>query len=165
MRTDRLFLLERQGDLRDEPRGVLVLRRALEINAAELPRGREPMLPRVGAELFLRGGQVLVSPVVVEAERRRRGQRLDILTRALRRDSRAECDLLRVCNGRLHKVHPLCDVRAVEPHRLQRRGVKQRRVLRQRRRRIHAAVDRLLRQKNAPDLRRRCCCWQCRCCE
>ena len=164
MRTGRLFLLERQGDLRDELRGVLVLRRALEINAAELPRGREPMPPRIGAELLLRGGQILVSPVVVEAERRRRGQRYHMVALALRRDSRAECDLLRVCNGRLHKVHPLCDVRAVEPHRLQRRGVKQRRVLRQRRRRIHAAVDRLPRQKNAPDLRRRCC-WQCRCCE
>ena len=73
MRTGRLFLLERQGDLRDELRGVLVLRRAFEINAAELPLGREPMPPRVGAELFLRGGQILVGPVVVEAERRRRG--------------------------------------------------------------------------------------------
>ena len=55
MRTGRLFLLERQGDLRDELRGVLVLRRAFEINASERPLGREPMLPRVGAELFLRG--------------------------------------------------------------------------------------------------------------
>ena len=64
MRTGRLFLLERQGDLRDELRGVLVLRRALEINAAELPRGREPMPPRVGAELLLRGGQALIGPVV-----------------------------------------------------------------------------------------------------
>lgn len=81
MRTGRLFLLERQGDLRDELRGVLVLRRAFEINASERPLGREPMLPRVGAELFLCGGQVLVGPVVVETERRRRGQRLDILTR------------------------------------------------------------------------------------
>ncbi|MFR0798549.1 MAG: hypothetical protein ACLSHJ_07225 [Oscillospiraceae bacterium] len=102
---------------------------------------------------------------MVETERRRRGQRYHMVALALRRDSRAECDLLRVCNGRLHKVHPLCDVRAVEPHRLQRGGVEQRHALRQRRRRIHAAVDRLLRQKNAPDLRRRCCCWQCRCCE
>ena len=165
MRTGRLFLLERQGDLRDELRGVLVLRRALEINAAELPRGREPMPPRVGAELLLCGGQILIGPVVVETERRRRGQRYHMVALALRRDSRAECDLLRVCNGRLHKVHPLRDVRAVEPHRLQRGGVEQRRALRHRGRRIHAAVDRLLRQKNAPDLRRRCCCWQCRCCE
>ncbi len=164
MRTGRLFLLERQGDLRDELRGVLVLRRAFEINASERPLGREPMLPRVGAELFLCGGQVLVGPVVVETERRRRGQRLDILTRAPRRDGRAGRNLAGSRDGRLHKVHPLCDVRAVEPHRLQRGGVEQRRVLRQRRRRIHAAVDRLPRQKNAPDLRRRCC-WQCRCCE
>ena len=164
MRTGRLFLLERQGDLRDEPRGVLVLRRALEINAAELPRGREPMPPRVGAELLRRGGQVLIGPVVVEAERRRRGQRYHMVALALRRDSRAECDRLRVCNGRLHKVHPLCDVRAVEPHSLQRDGARQSRALRHRGRRIHAAVDRLPRQKNAPDLRRRCC-WQCRCCE
>ena len=164
MRTGRLFLLERQGDLRDELRGVLVLRRALEINVAELPRGREPMPPRIGAELLLRGGQILIGPVVVETERRRRGQRYHMVALALRRDSRAECDLLRVCNGRLHKVHPLCDVRAVELHRLQRRGMEQRRALRHRGRRIHAAVDRLPRQKNAPDLRRRCC-WQCRCCE
>ncbi len=42
MRTGRLFLLERQGDLRDELRGGLVLRRALEINAAELPVGVSP---------------------------------------------------------------------------------------------------------------------------
>ena len=69
MRTGRLFLLERQGDLRDELRGVLVLRRAFQINASERPLGREPMLPRVGAELFLRGGQALIGPVVVETER------------------------------------------------------------------------------------------------
>ena len=164
MRTGRLFLLNRQSDLRDELRGALVLRRAFQINAAELPRGREPMPPRIGAELLLRGGQVLIGPVVVETERRRRGQRYHMVALALRRDSRAECDLLRACNGRLHKVHPLCDVRAVEPHRLQRGGVEQCRALRHRGRRIHAAVDRLLRQKNAPDLRRRCC-WQCRRCE
>ena len=164
MRTGRLLLLERQGDLRDELRGVLVLRRAFQINASERPLGREPMPPRVGAELFLRGGQVLIGPVVVETERRRRGQRYHMIALALRRDSRAECDLLRVCDGRLHKVHPLCDVRAVEPHSLRRDGAKQSRALRHRGRRIHAAVDRLPRQKNAPDLRRRCC-WQCRCCE
>ena len=121
------------------------------------------MPPRIGAELLLCGGQILIGPVVVETERRRRGQRYHMVALALRRDSRAECDLLRVCNGRLHKAHPLRDVRAVEPHRLQRGGVEQRRALRHRGRRIHAAVDRLLRQKNAPDLRRRCC-WQCRCC-
>ena len=113
------------------------------------------MLPRVGAELFLRGGQVLIGPVVVETERRRRGQRYHMVARAPRRDGRAGRNLAGSRDGRLHKVHPLCDVRAVEPHSLQRRGVKQRRALRQRRRRIHAAVDRLPRQKNAPDLRRR----------
>ena len=165
MRTGRLFLLNRQSDLRDELRGVLVLRRAFQINASERPLGRESVPPRIGAELLLRGGQILIGPVVVETERRRRGQRYHMVALALRRDSRAECDLLRVCNGRLHKVHPLCDVRAVEPHRLQRGGVEQRRALRHRGRRIHAAVDCLPRQKNAPDLRRRCCCWQCRCCE
>ena len=164
MRTGRLFLLERQGDLRDEPRGVLVLRRALEINAAELPRGREPMPPRVGAELLLCGGQILIGPVVVETERRRRGQRYHMVALALRRDGYTERHLVGASDGRLYEVHPLRDVRAVEPHRLQRRGVKQRRALRHRGCRIHAAVDRLLRQKNAPDLRRRCC-WQCRCCE
>ena len=90
MRTGRLFLLERQGDLCDELRGVLVLRRALEINVAELPRGREPMPPRIGAELFLRGGQVLIGPVVVETERRRRGQRYHMVALALRRDGYTE---------------------------------------------------------------------------
>ena len=164
MRTGRLFLLERQGDLRDELRGVLVLRRAFQINASERPLGRESVPPRVGKELFLRGGQVLIGPVVVETERRRRGQRYHMIALALRRDSRAERGLVGLRDGGLHKVHPLCDVRAVEPHSLQRDGAKQRRALRRRGRRIHAAVDRLPRQKNAPDLRRRCC-WQCRCCE
>ena len=70
MRTGRLFLLERQGDLRDEPRGVLVLRRAFQINASELPRGRELMPPRIGAELLLRGGQILIGPVGVSPCRR-----------------------------------------------------------------------------------------------
>ena len=85
MRTGRLFLLERQGDLRDELRGVLVLRRAFEINASERPLGREPMLPRVGAELFLCGGQVPVLPGgTVAQDATSPGRAMDDSTRYIR---------------------------------------------------------------------------------
>ena len=132
-----------------------MLRRALEVNAPELPRGRKPMPPRIGAELLIRCGQILIGPMVVETERRCRGQRYHMVALALRRDGYTERHLVGASDGRLYEVHPLRDVRAVEPHSLQRDGAKQRRALRHRGRRIHAAVDRLPRQKNAPDLRRR----------
>ena len=119
------------------------------------------MPPRIGAELLLRGGQVLIGPVVVETERGVAGNVstyspvLPGGTVAQDATSPGQRD------GRLHKVHPLCDVRAVEPHSssatARSSAVRSATVDAG-----YAAVDRLPRQKNAPDLRRRCC-WQCRC--
>ena len=75
---------ERQHDLRDEMLGVTALGRTFQINAPHRARRCQAVLPGAGEQLLYHGGQLLIRPVVVDAERLRGGQDLHILTLALR---------------------------------------------------------------------------------
>lgn len=91
---------------------------------------------------------------MIEAEGRRGGQQHHVLPSALRRDGHAERGLAGAADAGLHEVHLLREVRAVEPHRLQRGAAEQRRPLGDGGCRIHTAVHGLLRQADALHLRR-----------
>ena len=123
-----------------------MLGRALQIDAPDgARRGQTPRL-RAGEETLRRAGQRLIRPVVIETERLHGGQQRHMLAPALRRNGHAERDLVRPVDERLHQIQPVGDIRAVEPHPLQRGAAQQRCPLRDAGRRVHPAVHGLRRQ-------------------
>ena len=94
-----LPLQHRQKYLCDELYGVLVLGRALQINAADRAHRRKSLFPCAGQELLHHRRQLLIRTVVVETEGRRCRQGLHVLPPALRRDSHAERHLIRLSMG------------------------------------------------------------------
>jgi len=142
-----------KGELRDELGGVLVLGRALQIGVAHGAQRRQAAGRGVLNQLARHGGQVLIRPVMVDAQGAGGGQLRDVLATGGRRHRHAEGHVRRSADGVLDEVHPAGDVRAVEPQGLQRRVAQQDGPLRHGIAAIGAAVHRLRRHGQLADLR------------